>query len=114
MANEKKKKITQVTLRDADGRAYVLGYTRNTVRAMEKAGFRLDLNYPYTMVTDLFRGAFRKGHYRLSNDEMDAIWEAQSKKQDLLEVLIQLYNAPMEELMGDKEDEDENPTWEAT
>lgn len=110
MAKEEKK-FTKITLKDSSGRSYTLGYTRNTIRQMERKGFKLDTDYPYSMVTDLFRGAFLMNKYRLDNQAIDDIWNAQNHKEDLLTALITLYNAPMEELMADSE-EDENPTWE--
>ena len=43
-----------------------------------------------------------------------AIWKQQSKKDELLGVLIKLYMKPLEDLMSDDQAEDENadPTWE--
>lgn len=123
MANEEKnleanqpqeeKKFSKIVLKAPNGRKYELGYTRNTIRQMERRGFRLDGAEPATLVTELFRGAFLMKKYKLDNEFMDQIWNAQNKKDDLLTALTKLYNWQLEELMADGNDEgEENPTWE--
>ena len=117
MAENKKvedKKITQITLRDKQGNSYTLEFNKRTVKAMERNGFKMDTDYPYTMVDDLFRGAFQMHHKGMMRERIEEIWAAQTKKEDLLTALIQIYNAPMEEMMSDAEGEDETPTWTAT
>lgn len=117
MAENKKvedKKITQITLRDKQGNTYTLEFNKRTVKAMERNGFKMDTDYPYTMVDDLFRGAFQMHHKGMMRERIEEIWAAQTKKEDLLTALIQIYNAPMEEMMSDAEGEDETPTWTAT
>lgn len=117
MAENKKvdnKKITKITLRDGEGNSYTLEFNKRTVKAMERNGFKMDTDYPYTMVDDLFRGAFQMHHKGMMRERIEEIWAAQTKKEDLLTALIQIYNAPMEEMMSDAEGEDETPTWTAT
>lgn len=117
MAENKKadnKKITKITLRDGEGNTYTLEFNKRTVKAMERNGFKMDTDYPYTMVDDLFRGAFQMHHKGMMRERIEEIWAAQTKKEDLLTALIQIYNAPMEEMMSDAEGEDETPTWTAT
>ena len=116
MAENKKvdnKKITKITLRDGEGNSYTLEFNKRTVKAMERNGFKMDTDYPYTMVDDLFRGAFQMHHKGMMRERIEEIWAAQTKKEDLLTALIQIYNAPMEETMSDAEGEDETPTWTA-
>lgn len=116
MAENKKvdnKKITKITLRDGEGNSYTLEFNKRTVKAMERNGFKMDTDYPYTMVDDLFRGAFQMHHKGMMRERIEEIWAAQTKKEDLLTALIQIYNAPMEEMMSDAEGEDETPTWTA-
>lgn len=113
MAEKKntEKKITRINLMDADKNTYTLEFNKRTVKAMERNGFKMDTDYPYTMVDDLFRGAFQMHHKGMSRERIEEIWAQQTKKEDLLTALIQLYNAPMEEMMSDAETEDETPTW---
>lgn len=110
---QEEKKFSKIMLKAPNGKTYELGYTRNTIRQMERRGFRLDSAEPATLVTDLFRGAFLMRKYKLDNEFIDRIWDAQSRKDDLLTALTKLYNWQLEELMADGDGEnDENPTWE--
>lgn len=107
------RKITRINLLDADKNTYTLEFNKRTIKAMERNGFKLDLDYPYTMVDELFRGAFQMHHKGMTRERIEEIWAAQTKKEDLLAALIQLYNAPMEEMMSDAASDDETPTWTA-
>lgn len=95
-----------------DGREYILDFNRNTVRQMEKNGFVVNTDAPLSMVTDLFRGAFMMHHRQVKPDKIEEIWDAQKGKDKLLAKLVSMYTKPLEDLMGEKEEEDENPTWE--
>lgn len=93
------------------GKDYTLEFNRKTVRRMEESGFVIDTNKPATMVTDLFRGAFQMHHRHMTPDQIDEIWDAQRKKEDLLTALVQMYAEPITALLDDDGGEDENPTW---
>lgn len=95
-----------------DGTDYTLEFNRNVVRRMEQNGFRIDTETPYTMITELFKGAFMMHHKRMTPDKIAEIWDAQKKKDDLLSALVQMYTEPITALMdeGDSGD-DETPTW---
>lgn len=100
----------QIVLKHGD-REYTLEFNRKVVERMERNGFEIDTDKPYTMVTTLFRGAFQMHHRGVDNDKIQEIWDAQNKKEDLLAALVQMYMEPITSLMGDAEGEDENPTW---
>ena len=111
-ANEKD--FTQLIIRDEKGNKYTLEYNARVVKRMERNGFKIDTDYPLTMIDDLFLGAFQMHHKNISPDSAKEIWKFQSKKDELLAILIKLYMKPLEELMEDNSGEDENadPTWE--
>ena len=113
----KTNEFTQIVVKDKDGTKYTLKFNRKEVERMERNGFKVDTDHPVTMIRDLFRGAFRADPFsrRIADDpkKMDEIWAAQSKKDELLSALIQLYMKPLGDMMEEPEDTDEeNPTWE--
>lgn len=108
------KDFTYINLHDKEGNTYKLEFNARIVKNMERKGFKVDTDYPYTMIDDLFLGAFQKNHKGIMPDRVKEIWNQQNKKDELLGVLIKLYMKPLEDLMAEPEDEkDENPTWEA-
>ena len=108
----KEKDFSSVTVRDKAGNRYTLEFTRKVVESMERRGFKLDMDYPNTNIRELWRGAFQKHHRGMMPERIDQIWEEQKKKDDLLGVLVKLYMKPLETLMAEPDDDDENPTWE--
>ena len=83
---------------------------------MERSGFKIDMEYPMTCAEDLFAGAFQMHHGgKITRKFILKIWEAQTKKPDLLAALVKLYMNPVKEFMKEPEGADENadPTWEA-
>ena len=110
----KEKEFTKVVISDKAGTKYTLEFNARVVKSMERRGFKVDTDYPYTMIDDLFLGAFQMHHKNISPDTVKEIWKQQSKKDDLLGVLTKLYMKPLEDLMADPEgeEENENPTWE--
>lgn len=110
----KEKDFTRIIISDREGNKYTLEYNARVVKNMERKGFKLDSDYPLTMVDDLFLGAFQMHHKNIMPERAKEIWQYQKKKDDLLSVLIQLYMKPLEDLMRDDqvEGENEDPTWE--
>ena len=111
-ANEKD--FTKVVIRDEAGNKYTLEYNARVVKNMERRGFKIDTDYPLTMIDDLFLGAFQMHHKGIMPERVKEIWKFQSKKDDLLGILTKLYMKPLEDLMAEDKDEseDDNPTWE--
>ena len=110
----KEKEFTKVVITDKNGIKYTLEFNARVVKNMERRGFKVDTDYPYTMIDDLFLGAFQMHHKNINPDKVKEIWSQQNKKDELLGILTKLYMKPLEDLMADPEgeEENENPTWE--
>ena len=108
------KDFSKVVISDKEGIKYTLEFNARVIKNMERRGFQLNTDYPYTMIDDLFLGAFQMHHKGITPEKAKAIWAQQTKKDDLLGVLTKLYMKPLEELMAEPEaeGENENPTWE--
>ena len=108
------KDFSKVVISDKEGTKYTLEFNARVIKNMERRGFQLNTDYPYTMIDDLFLGAFQMHHKGMTPEKAKAIWAQQTKKDDLLGVLTKLYMKPLEELMAEPEaeGENENPTWE--
>ena len=106
------KEFSKITLSDKNGNEYTLEFNARVVKNMERRGFKIDTDYPRTMIEDLFVGAFQMHHKGMMPEQIMKIWNDQTHKDDLLGVLTKLYMKPLEELMAEP-DEDENatPTW---
>ena len=111
-ANEKE--FTKVIIGDRSGNKYTLEFNARVVKNMERRGFKIDTDYPRTMIEDLFVGAFQMHHKGMLPEKIMDIWAQQTKKDDLLGILTKLYMRPLEELMAEPEGsgEEETPTWE--
>ena len=109
-ANEKE--FTKVIITDKQGNKYTLEFNARVVKNMERNGFKIDADYPYSMIEKLFTGAFQMHHKGMMTERIMAIWDEQTKKDDLLGILTKLYMKPLEDLMKDGGSEDDTPTWE--
>ena len=109
-ANEKE--FTKVIITDKQGNKYTLEFNARVVKNMERNGFKIDADYPYSMIEKLFTGAFQMQHKGMMTERIMAIWDEQTKKDDLLGILTKLYMKPLEDLMKDGGNEDDTPTWE--
>ena len=111
-ANEKE--FTKLVIKDEKGVSYTLEFNARVVKNLERKGFKLDTDYPYTMIDDLFLGAFQMHHKNIMPERVKEIWGIQKHKDELLGVLTKLYMKPLEDLMKepDGEDSDDTPTWE--
>lgn len=85
-----------------NGKNYTLEFTRASVIATENAGFdiRRVAERPITSVVTLWRGAFLANHPTLKLAEIDALLE-RVDNENLLDALIELYNAPIESLFDE-------------
>ena len=108
----KEKEFSKVIINDRDGNKYTLEFNARVVKNMERNGFKIDADYPYTMIEKLFTGAFQMHHKGMMPEKIMGIWEQQTKKDDLLGILTKLYMKPLEDLMKDSGNEDDTPTWE--
>lgn len=114
MAAMDEKDFSKVIISDKDGKKYTLEFNARVVKNMERRGFKIDTDYPHTMIEDLFLGAFQMHHKGMMPEKVKEIWKQQTKKDDLLGILTKLYMKPLEDLMAepDGEEENESPTWE--
>jgi len=114
MAAITEKDFSKVIISDKDGNKYTLEFNARVVKNMERRGFKIDTDYPHTMIEDLFLGAFQMHHKGVMPEKVKEIWKQQNHKDDLLGILTKLYMKPLEDLMAepDGEEENENPTWE--
>ena len=113
MAANEEKVINHVAVRDEKGNRYVLEFNSRVVKRMERNGFKIDTDFPNTMIDELFTGAFRMHHKGITPERAREIWKFQTKKDELLGILIKLYMKPLEDLMDEPEgDENADPTWE--
>ena len=106
------KEFTKVIISDKNGTKYTLEFNARVVKNMERNGFKIDADYPYSMIEKLFTGAFQMHHKGMMQDKIMDIWNDQTKKDDLLGILTKLYMKPLEDLMKDNGNEDDTPTWE--
>ena len=107
-----KNEFSKIIINDKDGNEYTLEFTSRVVKAMERRGFKVDVDYPNNMIEDLFQGAFQKNHRNINPDRVREIWRQQKHKDQLLQALTQLYMKPLEELMEEpEEDGNETPMW---
>ena len=114
MAANEKKDFTKVIIGDKEGNKYTLEFNARVIKNMERRGFKIDTDYPHTMIDDLFLGAFQMHHKNIMPERVREIWKQQTKKDDLLGILTKLYMKPLEDLMAepDGDEENETPTWE--
>ncbi len=90
------------------GVTYTLEFTRKTVTLMEQQGFIAeDLNKkPMTMLPALFAGAFLAHHKFVKRETIDNIYSRLTKKDVLIQKLVEMYNDPIVSLLDEPEQED--------
>lgn len=112
VTQDKEPEINYIDIFDEDGRSYRLQFNRRISEAMEREGFVFDMeNKPQTTIRTLFRGAFRMHHKGMMPERIDAIWDVQRGKTKLIAYLYSMYLKPLNDLLEEKDDGDENPTW---
>ena len=96
---------------------YTLEYTRESIKQMEREGFKANdiMDKPMNTLPRLFAGAF-KAHHKFDTKQklIDEIFELFTNKQALIEKLAEMYAEPMETLMNDENiDEGNAIAWDA-
>ena len=106
------KDFTQVII-PFGGQTYTLEFNARVVKTMERRGFQLNMDFPMTCADDLWLGALQMHHKGITPDRAKEIWEAQTRKDDLLAALVTLYSKPFKDMMSDPDGVNENadPTW---
>lgn len=102
--------MKQITVSDEYGNKYNLEYSKNTILAMEKAGFALEKfeEQPVLMTTLLVQGAFAKNHARTKNETIDKIYMSLKDKASFLSKLVEMFVEQTDTLADEGESE-----WEA-
>ena len=99
------------------GKEYCLEYTRETVRQMEREGFKPEnlISKPMLTLPKLFEGAFKAHHnFGLKTKEIEEMFVKFTNKEALLEKLMDMYNEPMEAMLDEPEDEGNAIAWDAS
>ena len=106
-------KQLKFTYKDKD---YCLEYTRKSVEMMEKQGFvASDISdKPMTVLPSLFAGAFLANHRFAKKEDIDEIFAKMTNKSELIGKLAEMYNEPIEALIGEPEESEGNVDWTAS
>lgn len=93
---------------------YELGFTRNTVVALERNGFNIEdiSSKPMTMLPMFWEGAFVAYNKGIKRSLMDEIYQNIRDKQGLIQALTELYAETLNTLMEEPEEDKGNATWE--
>ena len=108
-------KVNALLVKDEYGNRYKLEFTLRVVKAMERNGFKVDMEYPVTTAEELFKGAFQANYGgKITNERVEKIWNHQTHKMQLLTKLVAMYMNPVKEFLEDAEGtkETDDPTWE--
>lgn len=99
-----------------EGIEYTLEFTRKSVETMERQGFvaREIATRPMSTLPTLFAGAFLAHHRSVKKEVVNSIFAKLTNKDELVEKLAEMYNEPLETLMGEPEDSEGNLTWGAS
>lgn len=102
----------QITFEYQDNK-YTLEYTRDTVKAIERQGFRInDIDtMPMTMISLFVHGAFYAHHPELKDEVMDSIYEAMPNKDEFLMKLMEMYSDTVNTLRLDPAKAVKNVVW---
>lgn len=109
------KPVNQINF-DYNGKHYCLEYTRETVKQLEAAGFTIsDIDdKPATRIEQLWAGAFLANHRKTSSTIVRELYGKMKDKESLLRKLAEMYNATLQYLMPDDEDDEGNVEWTAS
>ena len=105
-------KTITITFED---RKYTLGFTRDTVRQMESAGFNINnaLDTPLTSIETLFTGAFLAHEGRAVKNRIPEKIIKNGLPKEMFGKLIEMYNEPLEAMFEQGDDGEGNLEWEA-
>ena len=96
-----------------EGRDYCLEFTKESIKEMEKQGFRANevLEAPMSMLPELFAGAFKAHHKYTNRKIIDEIFDKMTDKRQLVDTLSQMYSEPISALMEESGDEGNKIAW---
>ena len=98
---------------DYEDEHYILEFSRRTVAAMESNGFILQkvMEKPASMFPQLFTGAFMMHHPRMKEEKINEIYKVLTEKDELMAALIESYQAPLNALFEEPEEETKKVHW---
>lgn len=98
---------------DYEDEHYILEFSRRTVAAMEGSGFVLQkvMDKPASMFPQLFSGAFAMHHPRIKEEKINEIYKVLTDKDELMAALIESYQAPLNALFDEPEEETKKVHW---
>lgn len=98
---------------DANGKSYKIGFTRDSIKRMERNGFDFSKaeSRQITATLDLIEGAFRTYQPKMSSDDIFEVWGMLPKKDELMQVLLKMFNEPLAMLNDPDEDNQGNASW---
>ncbi len=101
---------------EADGSKYTLEFSKKTVKAMESRGFSIaDVrSRPMTLLPMLFEGAFALHHPKMTSEQIQKIFGRMNDREALFDTLVSMYNAPIEGLFEDPDEEKNAVSWTQT
>lgn len=97
-----------------EDKKYVLEYSRDAIRLMEKSGFDLNefLNKPMLNVDLAFQGSFIKNHRNIKAEKIEEIYNGLKDKETLAKTLIEMIQETYQDLFETKEtDNGKNIDW---
>ncbi|MGN0558376.1 MAG: DUF5055 domain-containing protein [Acutalibacteraceae bacterium] len=96
-----------------EGVNYTLEFTRRSVDIMERRGFKIsDIgSKPVSTLPQLFAGAFLAHHRFIKQDVIDKIFAKLKSKDELIGMLAEMYNEPIEAMMNEPQEADESLDW---
>lgn len=92
---------------------YTLEFTRKSIETMERKGFIASdlVNKPVSMLPELFAGSFIAHHRFTKADVIEKIFNQFTNKDRLIEKLSEMYNEPIEAMLGEPTEEEGNVKW---
>jgi hypothetical protein len=97
------------------GKEYCLEFTRESVKQMERDGFKPDnlISKPMLTLPLLFAGAFKAHHkWGLKPSDIDEMFVLFTNKEALFEKLVEMYNEPMVAMLDEPQDVGNAIAWE--
>lgn len=105
---------------DYKGKEYTLEFNRNTLKALERSDINISdiAAKPVSTIEGLFHGALKMHHPALSRETSVKIYNGLNHKDELVNKLIELYGAAVEECTGTAdsngdEETEGNANWDA-
>lgn len=96
------------------GKEYVLEYTRNSVKEMERRGFVVEdvLKKPMSLLPEMFAGAFIANHRFTRRKDIDEMYQKFDNKSELLDALAEMYSLVIDEFVEELEKAHNGLAWE--